>query len=172
MFAISYLATVRRDGSPRLHPFCPILADGRLFAAIPRSSPKGWDLRRHPRCAIHALPGPEDDEFSIRASALEVTDDAPKRALVRDIVVNSRVGGMIKTVSNDPLFEFDSNRSTSRGGSTSVNPVPVLFVVSGEPSKTEAGARPPACVSLYDHHVLANERSSRVIVSVAMCSTR
>jgi hypothetical protein len=107
VFAISFLATVRRDGSPRLHPFCPILAGGRLFAAIPRSSPKGWDLRRHPHCAIHALPGPEDDELSIRAAALEVTDDAPKRALVRDVVVNSRVGGMIKTVSSDPLFEFD-----------------------------------------------------------------
>lgn len=31
---------------PRLHPFCPVLAGGRLLAAIPRSSPKGNDLRR------------------------------------------------------------------------------------------------------------------------------
>jgi hypothetical protein len=45
-FAVSYIATVRRDGGPRLHPFCPVLAGGRLFAAIPLSSPKGWDLRR------------------------------------------------------------------------------------------------------------------------------
>jgi hypothetical protein len=62
-FSIAYLATVRRDGAPRLHPFCPILADGRLFAAIPKSSPKGWDLRRDTRCVIHALPGPDDDEL-------------------------------------------------------------------------------------------------------------
>lgn len=34
-FAVSYIATVRRDGGPRLHPFCPVLAGGRLFAAIP-----------------------------------------------------------------------------------------------------------------------------------------
>ncbi|HSS08300.1 MAG TPA: hypothetical protein VLL25_00340, partial [Acidimicrobiales bacterium] len=33
-FAISYLASIRPAGSPRLHPFCPILAGGRLFAAI------------------------------------------------------------------------------------------------------------------------------------------
>jgi hypothetical protein len=106
-FAVSYLATVRRDGGPRLHPFCPILAGGRLFAAIPRSSPKGWDLRRDPRCVIHALPGPEDDEFCVRASASEVTGDPAARALVRAVVMPSGVGGMIESVSRDPLFEFD-----------------------------------------------------------------
>jgi hypothetical protein len=106
-FSISYLASVRRDGAPRLHPFCPILAEGRLYAAIPRSSPKGWDLRRDPRCVIHALPGPEDDEFCIRATALEVTDGESKRASVIGVVTNSQVGGMIESVTNDPLFEFD-----------------------------------------------------------------
>lgn len=106
-FAISYLATVRRDGGPRLHPFCPILASGRLFAAIPWSSPKGWDLRRDPRCVIHALPGPEDDELCIRALAVEVSRDPAARALVRSAVAESEVGGMIETVSDDPLFELD-----------------------------------------------------------------
>lgn len=106
-FAVSYLATVRRDGGPRLHPFCPILAGGRLFAAIPRSSPKGWDLRRDPRCVIHALPGPNDDEFCVRAIASEVTGDPSSRALVRGVVEASGVGGMIESVSNDPLFAFD-----------------------------------------------------------------
>jgi hypothetical protein len=106
-FAVSFLATVRRDASPRLHPFCPILAGGRLFAAIPRSSPKGWDLRRDGRCVIHALPGPDDDELCIRATAIEVIDDPSTRALVRSVVIRSHVGGMIESVSNDPLFEFD-----------------------------------------------------------------
>jgi hypothetical protein len=41
-FAVAYLATVRRDGGPRLHPFCPIIAGGRLFAAIARSSEASW----------------------------------------------------------------------------------------------------------------------------------
>ncbi len=106
-FAVSYIATVRRDGGPRLHPFCPILAGGRLFAAIPRSSPKGQDLRRDSRCVIHALPGPEDDEFCVRATAAEATDDSAVRALVGAVVVASGVGGMIESVSHDPLFEFD-----------------------------------------------------------------
>jgi hypothetical protein len=102
----SEIADEQEEG-PRLHPFCPILAGGRLFAAIPRSSPKGWDLRRDPRCVIHALPGPEDDEFCVRASASEVTGDPPARALVRAVVVPSGVGGMIESASRDPLFEFD-----------------------------------------------------------------
>ena len=106
-FAVSYLATVRRDGGPRLHPFCPVLAGGRLFAAIPLLSPKGHDLRRDPRCVIHALPGPEDDEFCVRAIASEVTGDPAVRALVGAVVAASGVGGMIESVSRDPLFEFD-----------------------------------------------------------------
>ncbi len=106
-FSISYLATVRRDASPRLHPFCPILAGGRLFAAIPPSSPKGWDLRRDGRCVIHALPGPDDDELCIRASAMEVSDDPATRDLVNGVVSRSEVGGMIETVSHHPIFEFD-----------------------------------------------------------------
>lgn len=106
VFAVAYLASVRRDGGPRLHPFCPILAGGRLFAAIPPSSPKGWDLRRDPRCVIHALPGPDDDELCIRALAREVADDGT-RALVNDVVGRSGVGGMIESASHHPLFELD-----------------------------------------------------------------
>lgn len=106
-FSISYLATVRRDGSPRLHPFCPILAGGRLFAAIPPSSPKGWDLRRDGRCVVHALPGPEDDELCIRAVATETSDDPAARATVRSVVARSQVGGMIQSVAHHPLFELD-----------------------------------------------------------------
>jgi hypothetical protein len=105
-FSVAYLATVRADASPRLHPFCPILATGKLFAAIPTSSPKGRDLRREPRCVIHALPGPDDDELCIRARGLEVID-APTREAVLAVVGRSRVGGMIESVSHDPIFEFD-----------------------------------------------------------------
>ena len=105
VFEVAYLATIRPDGRPRLHPFCPVLAGGRLFAAIPPASPKGHDLRRDPRCAIHALPGPEDDELCVLALATEVGDDAT-RTMVADVVTRSDVGGMIATVTDHPLFEF------------------------------------------------------------------
>jgi len=106
VFEVAYLATIRPDGRPRLHPFCPVLANGRLFAAIPPQSPKGHDLRRDARCAIHALPGPDDDELMILALAREVADDET-RAMVRTVVERSEVGGMIATVTDHPLFEFD-----------------------------------------------------------------
>jgi hypothetical protein len=70
-------------------------------------SPKGWDLRRDPRCAIHALPGPDDDELSIRALAKEVGTDPAARKAVVDVVSASGVSGMIETASVDPLFVFD-----------------------------------------------------------------
>jgi hypothetical protein len=108
-FSVAYLATVRADGSPRLHPFCPILAAGRLFAAIPTSSPKGRDLRREPRCVIHAMPGPDDDELCIRARALEVNNAATREA-VAAVVGRSGVGGMIESASHHPIFEFDMAR--------------------------------------------------------------
>ncbi len=56
---------------------------------------------------IHALPGPDDDELWIRAVAVDVTDDAATTTLVRNVVARSGVGGMIETVSNDALFEFE-----------------------------------------------------------------
>src|SRR5260221_1035858 len=62
-FPVSYLATVRGDGSPRLHPICPILAGGLLFVAIPRTSPNGLDLRWDSRCAFTVLPGAIDVEL-------------------------------------------------------------------------------------------------------------
>lgn len=106
-FSIAFLATTRTDGSPRLHPFCPVLAGGRLLAAIPRSSPKGNDLSREPRCAIHALPGPDDDELSVTARAREAGSDPGLRAAALAVVTRAGVGGMTETVSNDPIFEFD-----------------------------------------------------------------
>lgn len=108
-FRIAYLATVRPDGGPRLHPFCPIIAGGRLYAAIPLASPKGHDLRRDARCVLHAMPGPEDDELCIRALGREVRDDET-RATVIEVVRSSGVGGMLFSVTRDPLFEFDLQR--------------------------------------------------------------
>ena len=32
-FGLAYLATTRKDGAPRVHPVCPVIAGGRLFVA-------------------------------------------------------------------------------------------------------------------------------------------
>lgn len=70
---IVYLATVRRDCRPRLHPVSPILAAGRLFAAIEGTSPKRYDLARNGYYSLHALPPQLDgqyDEFEFNLSGL------------------------------------------------------------------------------------------------------
>lgn len=75
---LGFLATVRPDGGPRLHPICPVVADGELWAFIIDASPKCGDLRRDGRYALHAFP-PEatDDELAITGRAFEVPDAHP-----------------------------------------------------------------------------------------------
>lgn len=108
---LAYLATVRPNGSPRLHPFCPIFAGGRLYGAIGRDTPKSRDLRVDGRYVIHALPGPpNDDEFSVRGHAREVDDSGLRAELEREVVA-AGIGGMIDSVREDPVFEFDIERA-------------------------------------------------------------
>jgi hypothetical protein len=70
-----YLATVRRDGGPRVHPVSPVFADGGLFCFV-LPSPKRRDLDRDGRYALHAYP-PEhsDDEAYLAGRARPVTDE-------------------------------------------------------------------------------------------------
>ena len=41
----AYLATIRPDGSPRVHPVSPIVAPSGLFLFMEPTSPKAADLR-------------------------------------------------------------------------------------------------------------------------------
>ncbi|MFW9928895.1 MAG: pyridoxamine 5'-phosphate oxidase [Candidatus Thorarchaeota archaeon] len=52
---IAYLGTIRRDGTPRIHPVSPILSDERLFIFMEPSSPKGKDLIRNGMYVLHSL---------------------------------------------------------------------------------------------------------------------
>lgn len=50
---VAYLATIRKDGAPRVHPMTPIIGQGHLFVFMEPTSPKGHDLQRDGRYAIH-----------------------------------------------------------------------------------------------------------------------
>jgi hypothetical protein len=83
---LAFLATVRKDGAPRLHPVCPVLSNDRLFVLIPPASPKRHDLQRDGRYALQTFPQPKpgSDEFYVAGKAVLV-DDAPTRsAIIRD----------------------------------------------------------------------------------------
>jgi len=49
----AYLATVRANGTPRVHPVTPILGGGGLFVFMEPTSPKGRDLRERGWYALH-----------------------------------------------------------------------------------------------------------------------
>jgi hypothetical protein len=95
---IAYIATARKDGSPRLHPFCPIFASDGIYIAVRPTSPKRHDLRNDGRFAMHALPGKRDDEFYMTGRATLVEDADTRKAVV---------GGAGHTVHpDDDVFEL------------------------------------------------------------------
>ena len=87
------MATLRRDGSPRISGTEIEFADGRLqIGSMPRAV-KALDLQRSPRVAIH---GPTEDppaasptgwkgEAKIAGTAAEVGSDGPAHHFVIDI---------------------------------------------------------------------------------------
>jgi hypothetical protein len=73
---VSYLATVRSDGSPRVHPVTPIVGE-ELFVFMEPTSPKGKDLLRDRRFTLHC--GVENSsggggEFYVRGHATFIDD--------------------------------------------------------------------------------------------------
>ena len=90
---VMYLGTVRKDGSPRVHPFTPFVSGGRLFAFMYPTSPKGHDLKRDGRYAIHSqvkdwhgAPG----EFSISGRARFVEDEATRTVAAKGCPYESK----------------------------------------------------------------------------------
>jgi hypothetical protein len=98
---MGYLATIRKDGGPRVHPVCPIIVAGGLYVFIGNHSPKRNDLLRDGRYALHSFPKEEvDDEFYVSGVAVPVSDEA-----IRDLVYKTyTTTGAFTT--EDTLFEM------------------------------------------------------------------
>ena len=83
------LATLRRDGSPRISGIEATFADGELWLGMMPGSRKALDLRRDPRLALHSASEdpPEDDpagwpgDAKLAGRAVEVSDPALKERL-------------------------------------------------------------------------------------------
>jgi hypothetical protein len=103
---LGYLATVRPDGGPRIHPFCPILCGPAIFGLI-GASPKQADLRRDGRYAVHSFPAPDrDDEFYFTGRATHRSDpelvDAVRAAMTATGATSD---------GREELFELDIARA-------------------------------------------------------------
>jgi len=83
---LAFLATVRADGGPRLHPVCPVVSHGRLFVLITPESPKRQDLLRDGRYALQPFPQPKagSDEFYVSGRARVIADEATRAAVLKD----------------------------------------------------------------------------------------
>jgi len=108
---LAFLATVRPDGGPRVHPVCPVLSPAGLHLLI-KAGPKQRDLRRDGRYALHTetCPPPrEDDGFAIIGRASEVTDPAAVR-VVRGQVLAERDGQVWPGFDEEAVFELFIDR--------------------------------------------------------------
>lgn len=85
--APAYLATIRRDGRPRVHPVTPILTADGLFLFMEPTSPKGRDLRERGHFAMHSgVPDNQGSGGEVFLSGLGVpVDDAG----IRDVVARA-----------------------------------------------------------------------------------
>lgn len=81
---VAYLATIRADGGPRVHPVTPHIARGCLFVYMEPTSPKAHDLRRDGRYALHVSvedTSGGEGEFSLRGQAQIIGDPTVRAAL-------------------------------------------------------------------------------------------
>ncbi|WP_239676907.1 pyridoxamine 5'-phosphate oxidase family protein [Natronosporangium hydrolyticum] len=88
---LAYLATIRSDGGPRVHPVAPVIAGDGLFCFLLRS-PKRRDLERDGRYALHSFP-PEltDDEAYLAGRASPVRDSTRAAELARRFSASGQV---------------------------------------------------------------------------------
>lgn len=98
---LAFIATLRKDGAPRLHPISLVISKGHLYVMIPPTSPKCADLIRDGRFALQANPPPnneENKEFYIAGCANRILDPKIRKSLIDDTKV--------VTKENEVLFEL------------------------------------------------------------------
>ena len=97
---LAFLATLRKDGAPRLHPVNLVLQGGHLYVLIPHHSPKCADLLRDGRYALQAFPqaGGVGEEFYISGYAECILDPIFRQALINET--------KILVSENEVLFEL------------------------------------------------------------------
>ena len=104
---LGFLATIRLDTGPRVHPMCPILYDDRLLAFLV-PSPKLEDLRRDGRYALHCFPPADDEDAFYVTGRARIIEDRTDRAVVAQQFVNERSVIVVPPPGDDQtLVELD-----------------------------------------------------------------
>jgi hypothetical protein len=115
---LGYLATVRPDGWPRVHPVSPVITDGGLYCFV-IDSPKRRDLEDNGRYALHSFPAEaSDDEASLTGRAVQVTDPARVRDLATRMRAEPRVDWRLYEFTVDMAVLVRHGDRLTGGGST------------------------------------------------------
>ncbi|MFI6095735.1 pyridoxamine 5'-phosphate oxidase family protein [Lentzea sp. NPDC051213] len=111
---IAYLATTAPNGAPRVHPVSPIITEQGIFVFMEPSSPKGHDLRRGGRFALHPpvdapIPTVSQVFLAGRGRVIEdpeereaVLQAAPYDVLDRMVLFELDVDNVMSTSPGDP----------------------------------------------------------------------
>jgi len=102
---LAFLATVSKNGAPRLHPVCPVISQDRLFVLILPESPKRGDLEHDGRYAMQAFPQakPDSDEFYLSGKAKRIDDEGIFSRVIEDAKHHAS--------SDEILFELEIDRA-------------------------------------------------------------
>jgi hypothetical protein len=83
---LGFLATLRKDGSPRISGIEPTFLDGEVWLGMMDGSLKARDLRRDPRFSLHSASADKevkDGDAKLTGRAVEVTDQDAKVGFMR-----------------------------------------------------------------------------------------
>jgi hypothetical protein len=105
---LGFLATVRRDGGPRVHPMCPVIHEGGMYAFIV-PGPKQDDLHRDGRYALHSFPCEDNEDAFYCTGQASAEEDADLRQTLAGIFVAERAGVGVPAPAHH-LFRFSVDR--------------------------------------------------------------
>jgi hypothetical protein len=129
---LAFLATVRPDGGPRLHPICVIPGREALHGLIIPSL-KLRDIQRDGRYSLHSYPRPEnEDAFYLTGIAKVRSDQAVRRAAISEFLAQPGRQGPPLDEShfvNQTVVEFliDSCLLTRTTGHGDPNPAHTIW---------------------------------------------
>ena len=108
---LAFLATVRPDGGPRVHPVCPVLAGDLYVFIVP--GPKLSDLRRDRRfalCSETCGPPRQDDNTYLTGTALELHDPPLREQLTTRLLAERSMARPWPGFADEVLFELHVER--------------------------------------------------------------
>lgn len=108
---LGFLATVRADGGPRVHPICPVLADNLYAFIVP--GPKLADLRRDGRyalCSETCAPPRHDDNVYLTGTIEELDDAVLRERLTIQILAERNMAEPWPGYDEEPMLELHLDR--------------------------------------------------------------